>query len=108
MKFVIKKRSITWSFLTVATLLASCLSTAIAQSTNPYSEGAAAAPDEWLLVKKGNPWWYITKPSPTPVQLQKGAPTSAEQVIIDRARALVANRPAKALVLMDGDTVLYS
>ena len=108
MKFVIKKRSITWSFLTVATLLASCLSTAIAQSTNPYSEGAAAAPDEWLLVKKGNPWWYITKPSPTPVQLQKGAPTTAEQLIIDRARALVANRPAKALVLMDGDTVLYS
>ena len=81
---------------------------AVAQSSNPYADGNAAAPDEWLLVKKGNPWWYETKPSPTPVQLQKRTPTAAEQAIIDRARALVANRPAKALVLMDGDTVLYS
>lgn len=30
---------------------------------NPYADGNAAAPDEWLLVKKGNPWWYETKPS---------------------------------------------
>ena len=81
---------------------------ALAQSSNPYADGNAAAPDEWLLVKKGNPWWYETKPSPTPVQLQKRTPTAAEQPIIDRARALVANRPAKAFVLMDGDTVLYS
>ena len=82
--------------------------TAAAQSSNPYADGNAAAPDEWLLVKKGNPWWYENKPSPTPVQLQKRTPTAAEQAIIERARALVANRPAKALVLMDGDTVLYS
>lgn len=81
---------------------------AFAQSSNPYADGTAAAPDEWLLVKKGNPWWYETKPSPTPVQLQKRTPTAAEQTIIDKARALVANRPAKAFVLMDGDTVLYS
>ncbi len=81
---------------------------ALAQSSNPYADGNAAAPDEWLLVKKGNPWWYETKPSPTPVQLQKRTPTAAEQAIIERARALVANRPAKAFVLMDGDTVLYS
>ena len=81
---------------------------AFAQSSNPYADGAAAAPDEWLLVKKGQPWWYETKPSPTPVQLQKRTPTAAEQVIIDRARALVTNRPAKAFALMDGDAVLYS
>ncbi len=81
---------------------------ASAQSSSPYVDGAAAAPDEWLLVKKGNPWWYVTKPSSTPVQLQKRTPTTAEQAIIDQARALVANRPAKAFVLMDGDTVLYS
>ena len=94
--------------MTVSLLLAGCLSTAMAQSSNPYADGNAAAPDEWLLVKKGNPWWYETKPSPTPTQLQKRTPTAAEQAIIDRARALVANRPAKAFVLMDGDTVLYS
>ena len=82
--------------------------TSFSQSSNPYADGTAAAPDEWLLVKKGQPWWYETKPSPTPVQLQKRAPTAAEQAIIDRARALVANRPAKAFALMDGDSVLYS
>jgi hypothetical protein len=27
-------------------------SAALAQSSNPYADGAAAAPDEWLLVKK--------------------------------------------------------
>jgi len=83
-------------------------SLAEAQSTNPYAAGNAAAPDEWLLIEKGRPWWYETKPSPTPSQLQKRAPTAAEQSIIDRARTLVANRPAKAFVLMDGDMVVYS
>jgi len=71
-------------------------SMALAQN-NPYVDGNAAAPDEWLLVKKGNPWWYETKPSPTPSQLQKRTPTAAEQAIIDKSRALVANRPAKRL-----------
>ena len=70
---------------------------AVAQSSNPYADGNAAAPDEWLLVKKGNPWWYETKPSPTPVQLQKRTPTAAEQANIDRARALVSNTPPKRL-----------
>ena len=95
-------------YLSVSVLALSVCCTSFAQSSNPYADGAAAAPDEWLLVKKGNPWWYETKPSPTPVQLQKRAPTAAEQAIIDRARALVANRPAKAFALMDGDSVLYS
>lgn len=31
-----------------------------------------------------------------------------EQAMTDLVRALVANRPAKAFVLMDGDAVLYS
>lgn len=40
--------------------------TASAQSSNPYTDGTATAPDEWLLVKKGQPWWYETQPSPAP------------------------------------------
>ena len=83
-------------------------SLAFAQSSNPYADGSAAAPDEWLLVKKGQPWWYETKPSSTPVQLHRRVPTGAEQSIIDRARGLVATRQAKAFALMDGDAVLYS
>jgi len=43
-----------------------------------------------------------------PSQLQKRPPSTAEQIIIDKARTLVANRPAKAFVLMDGDSVVYS
>ena len=81
---------------------------ALAQSSNPFVDGTAAAPDEWLLVKKGRPWWYETKPASTPVQLQKRTPTAVEQAIIDRARALMTNRPAKAFALVDGDAVLYS
>ncbi len=90
-----------------AALVVGCLCTVQAQN-NPYADGAAAAPDEWLLVKKGNPWWYTTKPSPTPVALSQRVPTSAEQQVIDRARSLVVNRPAKALALLDGDAVVYS
>ncbi len=82
--------------------------TASAQSSNPYTDGTATAPDEWLLVKKGQPWWYETQPSPTPVPLRNRTPTVAEQALIQRAPALVANRPAKAFALMDGDSVLYT
>lgn len=92
----------------VGVLLAGCVSAALAQSSNPYADGSPVAPDEWLLVKKGNPWWYTTKPSPTPVALRQRTPTAAEQQVIDRARQLVANRPAKAFALMDGDAVVYS
>jgi CubicO group peptidase (beta-lactamase class C family) len=92
----------------VGVLLAGFVSAALAQSSNPYADGAAAAPDEWLLVKKGNPWWYTTKPSPTPLALRQRTPIAAEQQVIDRARQLVANRPAKAFALMDGDAVVYS
>ena len=30
---------------------------------NPDADGNTAAPEEWLLVKKGKPCWYETKPS---------------------------------------------
>lgn len=80
---------------------------ALAQN-NPHADGNAAAPDEWLLVKRGNPWWYETRPSLTPSQLQTRVPTSVEQSVVDRAHALMASRPAKAFVLMDGDSVVYS
>ncbi|MFC7462337.1 serine hydrolase domain-containing protein [Hydrogenophaga defluvii] len=93
---------------TATTLLAGCVSIALAQSNMSYADGAAAVPDSWLLVKKGNPWWYTTKASPTPVALRQRTPTAAEQQVIERARSLVANRPAKAFALLDGDVVVYS
>jgi hypothetical protein len=45
-------------------------SQAFAQN-NPLADGNTAVPDEWLLVKNGNPWWYEIKPSSTPTQLQE-------------------------------------
>ncbi|HRK38733.1 MAG TPA: serine hydrolase domain-containing protein [Burkholderiaceae bacterium] len=40
--------------------------------------------------------------------LRQRAATPSEQQVIDRARYLVANRPAKAFALMDSDVVVYS
>ncbi|HPZ56152.1 MAG TPA: serine hydrolase domain-containing protein [Ottowia sp.] len=93
-------------YLIFTGIICSC-SLTFAQN-NPSANGSNVAPDEWLLVRKGSPWWYETKPSPMPSQLQKRPPSTAEQIIIDKARTLVANRPAKAFVLMDGDSVVYS
>lgn len=69
--------------------------------------GAASTPDDWLLARKGSRWWYDIQPSLHPVQLQKATPTAQEQAVIERARTLFANRPAKAIALMDGAKVLY-
>lgn len=40
--------------------------------------------------------------------LHQRMPTAAEQAVIDRARSLMANRPAEAFALLDGGAVLYS
>jgi len=79
-----------------------------AQPSNPYAGDAASAPDEWLLVKRGPAWWYEIKPSPAPTALQQRAPTASEQVVVERAKSLFASRAAKAMVLLDGDAVVYS
>lgn len=74
----------------------------------PKENGSYAAPDEALLQKKNSPWWYDFKPSPTPVKLLTRSATSEEQAVIDKANATITNKPAKAIALMDGDTVVYT
>jgi CubicO group peptidase (beta-lactamase class C family) len=74
---------------------------------NPTQDGAASAPDAWLFVRDGQPWWYKTTVSPKPVDLKRREPTSAEQPIVERVKNLMATRPAKAFALLDGDTVVY-
>ncbi|MFO1263382.1 MAG: serine hydrolase [Rhodoferax sp.] len=88
-------------------LLLLSLSAVHAQNMPKTTDGNLA-PDEWLLASRGPSWWYTTKPSPTPVALRQRAANAAEQAVIDRARQLMADRPAKAFALMDGDTVVYS
>ncbi len=73
-----------------------------------YADGAAAAPDSALVTTGGPYWWHRTTASPSPVPLRQRTPTAAEQALINRARALLGNRPAKAIALVDGDTVLYT
>lgn len=68
----------------------------------------ASAPDNLLLKKTGPAWWYTTKPSPQPTELKQRVPSPAELDVISRARALLANRPAKAIALVDGDEVVLS
>lgn len=80
---------------------------AMAQVT-PVADGGAAAPDEWLLAKTGPRWFQITQPSPNPSALNTRAPSAGESALVDRARALVGQRPAKAFALLDGNTIVYS
>lgn len=88
--------------------IAACaLVTAGASAQNPTQDGAAAAPDAWLFVRDGQPWWYKSTPSPKPVELKRREPTAAEQPIVERVKNLMATRPARAFALMDGDTVVY-
>jgi len=74
----------------------------------PAQGGAGVAPDAWLFANRGPAWFYSIKPSPTPVMLKSREPTAAEKLVIERVQQLMANTPAKAFVLMDGDTVVYT
>ena len=97
-------------------LLVACLSVAAAMAFTPgsapaqnapVSDGISTAPDEWLLANRGQPWWYDVRSSQNPLALRARAPTENERAIVDRARALLSGRPAKALALLDGDSVVY-
>jgi CubicO group peptidase (beta-lactamase class C family) len=90
-----------------ATLLASTLMLSMALAQNPTQDGAAAAPDAWLFVRDGQPWWYKTTVSPKPVELRRREPTAAEQPLVERVKNLMTTRPARAFALVDGDTVVY-
>ena len=74
---------------------------------NPMQDGAAMAPDAWLFVRDGQPWWYRSTPSPQPVELKRREPISGEIAVVERVRTLMASRPARAFALLDGDTVVY-
>ena len=79
-----------------------------AQNTPVTSSGGSAAPDDWLLIPKGPKWWYQTTPSPQPKALNARVVQATEQTVINEARTLMANRPAKAFALLDGDNVLHT
>jgi CubicO group peptidase (beta-lactamase class C family) len=88
-------------------MAAFALVTVGACAQNPTQDGAAAAPDAWLFVRDGQPWWYKTTASSKPVELRRREPTAAEQPLVERVKNLMATRPARAFALVDGDTVVY-
>jgi CubicO group peptidase (beta-lactamase class C family) len=91
---------------TIAAFYAStCLHTAMAQMPNSASGGVA--PDEWLFVSEGQPWWRRTQPSASPSILRSEQASSPEQALVERARMLAATHPIKAIALLDFDRVIY-
>jgi CubicO group peptidase (beta-lactamase class C family) len=88
-------------------MAAFALVTVGACAQNPTQDGAAAAPDAWLFVRDGQPWWYKTTASPKPAKLRRREPTAAEQPIVERVKNLMTTRPARAFALVNGDTVVY-
>jgi CubicO group peptidase (beta-lactamase class C family) len=84
------------------------LSASVAAQNAPRTEGVDQAPDAWLLAAQGQPWWYKTTPSPSPTPLRERSVSANERAIIDRAKDLLAGKPARALALLDGDNVIYS
>jgi CubicO group peptidase (beta-lactamase class C family) len=80
---------------------------ASAQVMRTTPGGAAQLPDDLLLHNPGRPWWYQSKPSPTPLPLGARVPIKDEEAVIAYARGLLASKPAKAIALMDGDKVVY-
>jgi CubicO group peptidase (beta-lactamase class C family) len=73
----------------------------------PITNGLPSLPDEMLMAKRGLPWAYIILPSPTPAPVTRRVPTPSEQTVIERARFLLNNRPAKAIALLDGPNLVY-
>lgn len=47
-------------------------------------------------------------PALAPSALNTRAPSAGESALVDRARSLVGQRPAKAFALLDGNTIVYS
>jgi CubicO group peptidase (beta-lactamase class C family) len=92
----------------LAIAFATTVLSATALAQNPTQDGAARAPDEWLLEQTGRGYWAKTQPSPNPVTLNRRQPTAAEQPVVDRVQSLMATRPARAFALIDGNTVVYS
>jgi CubicO group peptidase (beta-lactamase class C family) len=73
----------------------------------PMQDGAPHAPDSWLMWSGGRAWSHRITPSPKPAKIDYRTPTATEQVVVERVKALMDTRPAKAFALVDGDTIVY-
>jgi CubicO group peptidase (beta-lactamase class C family) len=97
------------SLIVGVTFLAAMVQTASAQSNQtvlPTGQHGAIAPDDWLI-GKGRAWFYHGAPAPSPTEIHRREPSDAEKPVVQKARALFASRPAKAIALIDGHDIVY-
>lgn len=72
----------------------------------PTEQGYASLPDEWLL-GVGREWHYKVAPPSVKSEISIREPTPSEQKIIERAQRIIKNGSAKALLLADGNKVVW-
>jgi CubicO group peptidase (beta-lactamase class C family) len=73
----------------------------------PNASGVGTAPDDWLM-GNGRAWHYRTNIAKTPSELNHRSPNAAETFVVERAKFLLENRPAKALALVQGREVVWT
>ena len=78
-----------------------------AYSQMPVAGNYAAAPDDWLL-GSGQKWHYHTDTAKKPQELIVREPTGSEIAIVDKAKAMLNNSSAKAILLMDGNQIIWA
>ena len=65
-------------------------------------------PDSSLLFDTGRPWWFKVQPSPTPTSLKQRPASESEKLVIEKVNQLMAERPAKAIALIDRENIIYT
>lgn len=71
------------------------------------SDGVPIAPDQQLIIESNNPLRFRSTPAPKVSSLETRRPTDAEEGVVLRAKELFERSAAKAMVLIDGRTVIW-
>jgi CubicO group peptidase (beta-lactamase class C family) len=81
---------------------------AISQAQVMEYVGYYPAASDRSLISEGRDWYYKAGPSPIPSTLIVRAPKEgAEQSVVDRATSMLNGSSAKAVVLVDGNNIVY-
>jgi len=104
---VMVQRTMIFKYLVLASFLAVLAQTNPAWAQLPTAGGFAAVPDEWLL-GTGQRWHHKTAPSNDPRTISELAPTQAEAALVIRAKKMLENGSARALLLANGRDVIWN
>jgi len=102
----LKPKKLIMCFVWLCSILSITPNNVAAQSILPTSKDGAIAPDDWLI-GKGRAWFYHGEPAASTSVIGSRAPTAEEKKVVDKAKELFANRPAKVIALIDGRDVVY-